>query len=473
MKRSVSIERPLALAIVLVCASYPIQLLASGFQLVEQNGSGLGNAFAGQAASAKDASTIFFNPANLTRISGKQVVLGVNPIGIKTEFTDGGSTRPLLGTTPIPVPLGTTGGDAGGWIPVPNGYFSWQATKKVWAGLGVGAPFGLKTEWDADWMGRFKAVKSEVRTVNINPTLAFKVNDSFSLGGGASYQRLKATLSQGVAFGGISYGKALQAAGPVGGAFVLRALGGPAGLAMEGTSTVEGDTWSWGWNVGAALSVGKEGHIGASYRSKIKHDIEGTATFVGAPTFDLPGPLAALGAGLNAAFASGPVKARIELPETVSVAASYEGEKAEIMADYTWTGWTSIQALSVVRADSTPLSSVPLNFKDTWRVGLGFNYKMSDAWLLRLGTAFDKTPVQDQYRTPRLPDEDRTWAAVGFQYKVGKNGALDLGYAHLFVKDATSNLPNQDSASAAPSGNLVGVYTDSVNIVSVQFRQSF
>jgi long-chain fatty acid transport protein len=473
MKRSVSMDKLLALAFALACASYPTQLLASGFQLVEQNGSGLGNAFAGQAASAKDASTIFFNPANLTRLSGKQIVLGVNPIGIKTEFTDSGSTRPLLGTVPIPVPLGTTGGNAGGWIPVPNGYFSWQVSKTVWAGVGVGAPFGLKTDWDADWMGRFKAIKSEVRTVNINPTLAVKVSDSFSLGAGANYQRLKATLSQGVAFGGISYGKAVQAAGPVGGAFVLRALGGPAGLAMEGTSTVDGDTWSWGWNVGAALNVGKEGHIGASYRSKIKHDIEGGATFVGAPTFDLPGPLAPLGAGLNAAFASGPVKAHIELPETVSVAASYEGEKAEVMADYTWTGWTSIQALTVVRTDGNPLSSVPLNFKDTWRVGLGFNYKMTDAWLLRLGTAYDKTPVQDQYRTPRLPDEDRTWAALGFQYKVGKNGALDLGYAHLFVKNATSNLPNQDSPSAPPSGNLVGDYKTSVNIVSLQFRQSF
>jgi long-chain fatty acid transport protein len=450
-----------------------VPLLASGFQLVEQNGSGLGNAFAGQAASAKDASTIFFNPANLTRIAGKQIALGVNPIGVKTEFTDGGSTRPLLGTTPVPVPLGTTGGDAGGWIPVPNGYFSWQASKNVWAGVGVGAPFGLKTEWEGDWMGRFKAIKSEVRTLNINPTVAVKVNDSFSIGAGASYQKLDATLSQGVAYGGISYGTALQKAGPVGAAFVLRALGGPSGLAMEGTSTVDGDTWSWGWNVGAAVNVGKEGHIGASYRSKIKHDIEGTATFVGAPTFNLPGPLAPLGDGLNAAFASGPVTAHIELPETVSVAASYEGEKVELMADYTWTGWTSIQTLAVVRGNGSPLSSVPLNFADTWRVGLGFNYKMNDAWLLRLGTALDKAPVQDLYRTPRLPDENRTWAALGFQYKVGKNGALDLGYAHLFVEDASSSLPNQDSPTSPPSGNLVGNYKTNVNIVSLQFRQTF
>jgi long-chain fatty acid transport protein len=473
MKPHLSIQPALAVTLVVAFAACPTPLLASGFQLVEQNGSGLGNAFAGQAASDEDASAIFFNPANITRIPGKQFVLGVNPIGINTRFTDGGSTRPLLGTVPIPVPAGTTGGDAGGWIPVPNGYFSWQASKEVWAGLGVGAPFGLKTEWDGDWMGRFKAIQSEVRTLNINPTVAVKVNDTFSIGAGADYQRLSATLSQGVAFGGISYGRAVQAAGPLGGAVVLGALGGPAGLAMEGTSTVDGDTWSWGWNMGAALNVGRGGHIGASFRSRIKHDIQGSVAFAGAPRFNLPGPLGPLGAGLNAAFASGPVTARIELPETVSVAASWKGEKAELMADYTRTGWTSIQTLAIVRSDGNPLSTVPLNFKDTWRAGLGFNYEIGDTWLLRLGTAYDQAPVQDQYRTPRLPDEDRFWAALGFQYKVGKKGAVDVGYAHLFVKDASSSLPNQDSATAPPSGNLVGNYKTSVNILSVQFRQAF
>jgi long-chain fatty acid transport protein len=473
MKPESPIQKLLLLSLAVALAAYPAPLLASGFQLVEQNGSGLGNAFAGQAASAKDASAIFFNPANLTLVPGKQLVLGLNPIGVTTKFSDGGSTRPLLGAFPIPVPLGGTGGDAGGWIPVPNGYFSWQAQKQVWVGLGVDVPFGLKTEWEAAWMGRFKAVKSEVQTINLNPTVAVKVSDSFSIGAGANYQRLKATLSQGVAFGGISYGKAVQAAGPLGGAAVLAALGGPAGLALEGASTVDGDTWSWGWDIGAALHLGEKGHIGASYRSRIRHDIEGTVAFAGAPTFNLPGPLAPLGQGLNAAFADGPVTAQIELPETVSVAASYETERAEVMADYTWTGWTSIQALTVVRADGNPLSSVPLNFTDTWRVGLGLNYRMNDAWMLRLGTAYDKSPVQDQFRTPRLPDEDRTWAALGFQYKLGKNGALDVGYAHLFIKNASSNLPNQDSPSAPPSGILLGSYKANVNIVSLQFRQSF
>jgi len=473
MKTHSALQQILALAVVGALALSPAPALASGFQLVEQNGSGLGNAFAGQAAGARDASTIFFNPANLTRIPGKQFVLGANPIGVTTTFTDQGSTRPSLAGTPIPVPLGGDGGDAGGWIPVPNAFFSWQAGSQVWLGLGVSVPFGLKTEWEEDWVGRFKATTSEVETININPTVAFKLSDSFSLGAGASYQKLKATLAQGVPYGGLAYGGALQAAGPIAAAGILAQLGGPAGLAKEGISTMEGDTWSWGFNVGATLQLGEQGRLAASYRSKIKHDVEGDVTFEDAPTFATTGPLGGLGTVLNSRFASGPVTTHIELPETVSVAAAYEGERVELLADWTWTGWASIQTLAIARADGSALSSVPLNFEDTWRVGLGFNYELNDAWLLRLGTAYDKAPVQDEYRTPRLPDNKRIWAAGGFQYKLGKNTAIDLGYAHLFVEDASSNLPNQDSPTSTPSGNLIGTYEAGVNIVSFQLKYSF
>jgi len=473
MKHHSAFRRSLAILVIGAFGASPAPLLASGFQLVEQNASGLGNAYAGQAAGVKDASAIYFNPANLTRLPGKQFVLVVSPIGVKTEFADTTSTRPLLGTTPIPVPLGGNGGDAGGWAFVPNGYFSWQVGSQWWLGLGVNAPFGLKTEWETDWVGRFKAVKSEVNAINVNPTVAVKLGDNLSIGGGANYQRLKATLSQGVPYGGLAYGGALQAGGAPAAAGILAQLGGPAGLALEGLSEVEGDTWSWGWNVGAALQIGDKGHVAASYRSAIEHDIEGTVAFDGAPTFVTTGPLGPLGSALNSRFAGGPVTARIELPDTASIAASYEGEKVEVLADWTWTGWSSIQDLIIVRGGGTTLSNVPLKFEDSWRAGLGLNYKMNEAWKLRLGTAYDTTPVQDAKRSPRLPDQDRVWAAIGFQYTVGKSGAFDFGYAHLFVKDASSDLPNQDPATAPPSGNLVGNYSTNVNVVSVQYRHSF
>jgi long-chain fatty acid transport protein len=451
-------------------------VLASGFQLVEQNASGLGNAYAGQAAGVDDASAAFFNPANLARLPGKQIVVAGNPIGIGTRFVDSGSTGPFLPTSPplaLPVPLGGSGGDAGGWVPVPNAYFSWQAGRRVWVGLGLNAPFGLKTEWDPGWAGRFKAIKSEVRTVNINPNVAFKVGERLSLGAGVSYQRMEAELSQAVAYGGISAGIARSVGGMSALQGIVSQLGGPGGLAREGASTVKGDTWSVGWNVGATVDAWEGGRIAATYRSAIEHDVEGDALFEGAPTFATAGPLGPLGAALNARFASGPVTTKVELPQTLSIAALHEARNVAVLADWTWTGWSSIQDLTISRADGTMLNSVPLTFQDTWRVGLGVTWRVDDNWKLRVGTAFDKAPVQDRYRTPRLPDEDRTWAAAGFQYKLSKAGAVDFGYAHLFVKDATSGLANQDAPTAAPSGSLVGSYKLKVDILSIQYRHSF
>jgi long-chain fatty acid transport protein len=465
-------------AAVLALALAPASALASGFQLVEQNGSGLGNAFAGQAAGVSDASAIFFNPAALTRIPKRQLVLSIEPIGLGTTFTNSGSGSPTLPSSPpltLPVPLGSDGGDAGGWIPVPNGYFSLQVGSQVWLGVAVNVPFGLETSWEGDWVGRFHAVKSKIETININPTVAVKLTDALSIGGGVSYQRLSATLSQNA-----PYGASVGAASMVPPAFqqiafgaILQQLGGPAGLAREGLSTVEGDSWAWGWNAGVMLQVGEQGRLGASYRSAITHDIDGTVTFQDAPTFQPVPPLADLFNGLNARFANGPVTAKVKLPDTLSVAAAFEGEKVEVLADWTWTGWSSIQSLDVLRTDGADLSSVPLLFEDTWRAGLGVNVKLNDRFKLRLGTAYDKTPVQDQYRTPRLPDGDRVWAAGGFECKLGEQSAIDVGYAHLFIGDISSDLPNQSSPSATPQGALVGTYTADVNIFSAQLRVGF
>jgi long-chain fatty acid transport protein len=454
-----------------LCAATPAAALASGFQLVEQNGSGLGNAYAGQAAGVANASAVFFNPAALTDVDGRQFLVSVSPVGVSTEFADSGSARPTLGPVAIPVSLGGSGGDAGGWLPVPNAYLSWKAASRVWLGFGVNVPFGLKTEWEPDWVGRFHAVKSEVRTVNLNPTVAVKVTDWLSLGAGANYQRLAAELSQSVAYGGIAVGAASRF-GPAAQAGILAQLGGPAGLTREGLARVEGHDWNWGFNVGARARIGDSGNLGVSYRSKVKHEIQGDAAFTDAPRFLTAGPLGALGAGLNARFANGPVSTQVELPDTLSVAGAYAFDRFELLADWTWTGWSSIQKLEIVRDDGNTLSEVPLLFEDTWRVGLGVNYALADDWRLRLGTAFDQTPVQDAYRTPRLPDQDRIWAAAGVEFKVGK-GALDVGYAHLFVKDATSRLPNQDTPESAPAGVLLGTYPGRVDLLSVQYRISF
>src|SRR5512143_513630 len=184
MTRSRTSFRLLALMLTLGVAVAPTPVFASGFQLFEQNASGLGNAFAGQAAGVKNASAIHFNAAALTRVKGWNVVVSVDPIGLNTKFTDSGSTVPSAGAFVFPVPLGDEGGNAGKWIPVPNGYLSGQVTERIWLGVGVNIPFGLETNWDPAWMGRFHATKSKVQALTVSPTIALQLSDTLSIGGG-------------------------------------------------------------------------------------------------------------------------------------------------------------------------------------------------------------------------------------------------------------------------------------------------
>jgi len=493
MTYPLNLRRAAVVAAVVALALCPaVPALASGFQLIEQNAAGLGNAYAGQAASVKDASAIYYNPAALTRLEGANLVIGGAVIGLKTEFQNSGSSVPSLGGVPFPVPLGSEGGNAGKAVPVPELYLSWQAASQVWLGVGFNVPFGLETDWDPDWMGRFHGTKSKIETYNVNPTIAIKVSDNFSIGGGVSWQHVKATLKQSAAYGGISYFSAYSAvyqqvlaqtgSQAIAAATAAAAAGGiaqqlgSAGLGLEGEASIVGDSNAWGFNVGALLRLGDEGHLGVSYRSKVKHDLSGDATFGGAPTFSTSpalGPIAAIGAALNESFASGPVTTQVTWPDTLSVALSYEGEKFELMADYTWTGWKKIQSLDILRTDGSELSTVPLNFKDIYRVGLGANFKLNDKFTLRLGTAYDQAPVQEEFRTPRLPDTDRYWASAGFRYQLSKNAALDFGYGHIFFAQSLSTLPNQASPTDTPAGNLFGEYKAQVNIFSVQYTHSF
>ncbi len=466
----------LALGLMLALAALPAPVAASGFQLIEQNASGLGNAFAGQAAGVDNASAIYFNPAALTKVKGFNIVASLEPINLSTTFADNGTTRPSLGAFTIPVAAGNAGGDAGKWLFVPNLYLSKQINDRIWAGLAVNVPFGLETNWDPAWVGRFHATKSRVQAINVNPTIAVKLIEGLSIGAGFDYQRLSADFNQVAAFGGISFAKAQAAGGAAAGGAILQQLGGQAGLAKEAPVAISGTSNGYGFNVGVLYEIKDQAKLAVSYRSKVSHDISGTVTFTGATVFQGLGPLSD---GLNAAFANGDVKTSIDMPDTLSVGASWQKDKLELLADWTFTRWSSIGSLDIYRVDSsgnqaaTPFSSVPLQFQDTWRAGLGASFKFSEAFTFRVGGAYDKAPVQDVYRTPRLPDNNRVWLATGAQWRYNKNVHVDAGYAHLFVGDASSNLPNQTSATATPQGNLVGTYTTSVNILGVQAVLSF
>ena len=442
---------------------------AAGFQLFEQNASGLGNAYAGQAAAAEDASAIYFNPAGLTRLPRGQVVGALHLIKPSITFNNDGSCTPYVGTgvgtSTCPFGphgnlghvAGGDGGDAGDLSVVPNAYLSWEILPSTgWLGIGVNVPFGLQTEWEADWVGRFQAIKSVVETININPTVAWKINQVLSIGAGISAQRLDAELSQAVSYRAVALSTGI-------GAIIAGTPGG-----AEGVLNLSADDWAWGWNVGVMVHISPAIRLGLAYRSRLKFTVTGDATFGNRP--------AALSAVPNVADTN--VEADITLPDTVSVAVAYQPHpQLQFLVDYTWTGWDAIQDVTVVRTSGPlhgqPLTNVALRFENSWRVGVGANYQLTPQWKLRGGIAFDTSPVQDAFRTPRLPDEDRTWLATGAQWAFAPYAALDFGLAYLFVKDASSRLVNQETATSIPRGSLVGNYEANVWILGAQMRWSF
>ena len=160
----------------------------------------------------------------------------------------------------------------------------------------------------------------------------------------------------------------------------------------------------------------------------------------------------------------------ITMPDSFSISAFHRlNDKWDIMADATWTGWGAFQQLKIDRANGANLTTVQEKWDDTWRVSVGASHHYNDKWTARIGVAFDQTPVSDEHRTARIPDEDRVWLAVGGQYKPSKEGAVNFGYAHLFVDDASI----ADKQAAAGKGNLIGNYENSVDIISVQYTHSF
>jgi long-chain fatty acid transport protein len=408
---------------------------ASGFQLLEQNGSGLGNAYAGSAAAAENASVQFFNPAAMTQLAGRNASLGLVLVNTSFELDNQGSSTGVFTNA-------GNGGDAGGLGFIPNAYLSWQVAQDWWVGLGIGAPFGLKTEYNTAWLGSAHSNSFDIKTYNINPSVAWRANELISVGAGVSWQRMDATY------------KKATAAGPA----TLPGLG-TVPLYLFNTE-LDADDTSWNWNVGVLLTPAEKTKIGLSYRSTTSYTLSGNLSTSG------PSPVLASALSSSA-------KADIKLPDTFVFSVTQGiGDNWEVLGDISWTGWSSVPYVDIVATsglnNGRTVQTLDTKFNDTWRFALGANYKLNEQVKLRTGIAYDNTPVPDaQHRLASLPDNDRTWLSVGAQYKPTKDSALDVGFAYLFVKDAPIN-------NLTASGGLIkGTYSDSAWILGGQYSMGF
>jgi len=430
---------------------------AAGFALIEHGASGLGNAYAGGAAIAADPTTVFFNPAGMSRLQGKQIAGAVDFVSPDIRFDNGGTTvqAGALRATISPVSGSSAdGGQAGVDAWIPSFYYTQAIDERVTLGIAVDAPFGLATEYDQGWVGRYQAVKSKLMAVNVNPSVAVKVADGMSVGAGLS-----------VLYSDVELTRAIDACARIG-------LPG----ACDASSKVSGDDVSFGFNLGLLYEPVEGTRVGFAWRTWQNPELEGDGEFSfspGTPRLLLLGLQASPALGGGGLVDGTGVNAELPLPDTLSLSV-YHALTPEwaVMADVTWTEWSVVDSITI-NFDSGAKSTLDLNYQDAFRYAVGVTYTPGGAWTWRAGIAYDEEPVRSQNtRTARLPGNDRVWLAVGGNYRPRADLSIDFGYAHLFVDD-TAIRHTESESNGRVSNTLAGSYDLAVDIVGVQANWHF
>ena len=378
---------------------------AAGFFIQEQSVSAGGSAYAGAASNTKDASTIFFNPAGMTALDGAQANLGVQLLIPNGELTDTGST--FLGA---PV----TGGDGGNPYdptPVPSAYIASpvNGVDGLWIGLGVTAPFGLANKYDSDYFGRYDSIKTDLLTTDIQPSIAYEINDRISVGAGLSIQRADAELTNAIFLG----------------------------AGTPGISRLEGDDWGYGYTLGAQVKLLPTTTLGLNYRSSVHYDLDGRIEIEDAPA---PG-----------SFTTVDAKASLVTPDIASVGLSHMlNDRWTIMGQANWYGWNNFNDISALpdagSGFPTP-APVVQNYQTTWAFSAGAEYMYSPEWTFRGGIQYDKTPTTDEFRTTRTPDGDRTWFSAGATYKINEQFSVDGLLTYIHIADQEIDLVRNGGAA--------------------------
>ena len=398
------------------------QAHAAGFFIQEQSVSGLGSAFAGQAAMPRDASIIFFNPAGMTYLDGSRGNVGLHFLAPHSDVDDLGSDAP--GALP-------DGGDSDNPYdiePVPNLHYSHQLDAKNWVGVSVTAPFGLANEYDEDWFGRFDSISSDLMTINVQPSFAHKINDRLSIGGGVDIQYVDAELKS---------------------ARSLTSLD-------EGVSTLEGDDVSFGYNLGLMYDVDEATRVGLHYRSQVNHKLDGQITLEGSASD----------------FTTGGT-ANLNLPDMVNLGVTHDvDEKWTVMGGLTWFGWSNYERITAITDAGTMVQDQAQNYENSWAVNLGAEYEYSPEWTFRGGVQYDQTPTQDGFRSTRTPDGDRIWVSGGATYNVDDKWSWDFAATYINVSEEDIDLTRNDFGGT-PAATIDAKNDGHVGILAVGLNYKF
>lgn len=432
--RPAGIRLALALA---ACLCHAAPARAAAFQLREGDADWIATAFAGNAAKAYDAGTAWNNPAGMTRLDGTQISTGFTYFDPGIRFTGQG----VVGGVPV---RGSGGGDA---APPAVTAGSALVVRLPWWNLRLGAtlqaPFGLRTSYEPQWVGRYQSLVSAIEDIQLGVSLAGRVTDRLSIGGGPVISYFRARLTQAINTG----------------AFV------PGG--GDTNTDIRGDDWAFGYHLGALYEVTDRFRIGVDYRSRIGHNLTGKQKAIAPPAVaanPLVGPLIA---ALNAN-----VSAQVALPDTAQIGLYYDlTEDLALLGSASWTHWSLIQNLTVYNPGQT--ESTPINFRDTWAGSIGMNWRLPalPRLILQAGVLYDEGANTKRTRGPRLPDADRVGLSGGFRLAVTPNTELRAGYLHEFSGGGTTSVRYGNGFPAA--GTLVGSYANNADVVTASISTRF
>ncbi|QPR55881.1 OmpP1/FadL family transporter [Aeromonas allosaccharophila] len=364
------IIKPSAIALLVIAG----QTHAAGFQLAEQSATGLGRAFAGEAAIADNASVLSRNAAAMTRFD--QMALSGGAIYVSPDVNIEGKTAGLL------THADATAYDIAAAAWVPNAYLIIPLNEQWRLGFSATSYYGLGVKMPDNYSAGHFGNVSDIKTMDLGTSLAYRINEMWSIGAGIS---------------------AIQGEGEVGGVFNV----GPHKIVKH----LEGDGWALGWNAGVLLTPSQSTRVGLSYRHDTTLTLEGNAQGAnGLTPYEDTGRL------------------DLPLPATAELALFHQlTDKLALHGSLNWTNWSKFVQLEAELDHQGSMHIKDEHWEDSWRYAVGMTYQVTPQWQLRSGVAYDASPVPADRRTISIPDADRLWYSLGMGYQFTPNLTVDLG----------------------------------------------
>lgn len=383
---------------------------ANGLALNEQSASSAGTAFAGRASSALDASTVYGNPAGLSKLKRTEVSGGFALIDAKISIHDVNSEA-----------SGTSKGDSVPIGAIPFGYFATPIDDRYTFGLGFYVPAGLVNDYESSFQGRYYGSYSKTSVVTIQPTLAIRLTDRISIGGGPTFNRIDGKLQNYLATGAFNNG-------------------------TETRISISGTDDAVGYNIGALIDLGDSTTWGLTYHSKVTYHLTGKTKITGAPNIF----------SINGQYDS---SLDLTLPEIVDTSLTHHfNDQWTGYIGALWTRWSRLKSLNVIsempeNAVGSQLSSISeeMNWHDTLSVAIGGAYQLDKHWQLRAGFAYDPSPSKNENRNVRIPTGNRKSLTIGAGYSPTDDITLDFAYG--YVRESNASVSESDSSGFRPAYN--------------------